>query len=88
MSWILRAIAPAALLTAVFAAFVAAQIGKTSAAAAAANATNAAVAPPFDVKAAVDEYLAKVPREQRVRSDAYFEGGDWLILWDFAPRRW
>ena len=37
----------------------------------------------FDVKAAVDAYLAKVPHEQRVRTDAYFEGGYWLLLWDF-----
>jgi len=39
---------------------------------------------PFDVKAAVDAYLAKVPPDQRARSDAYFEGGYWLILWDFV----
>jgi STE24 endopeptidase len=38
---------------------------------------------PFDVKAAVDAYLAKVPALQRERSDAYFEGGYWLLLWDF-----
>ena len=37
----------------------------------------------FDIKAAVDTYLAKMPADQRVRSDAYFEGGYWLILWDF-----
>src|SRR5215469_12170032 len=37
----------------------------------------------FDVKAAVDTYLAKMPADQRARSDAYFEGGYWLILWDF-----
>ncbi len=37
----------------------------------------------FDVKAAVDAYLASVPAEARARSDAYFEGGYWLILWDF-----
>ena len=37
----------------------------------------------FDVKAAVDAYLAKMPPAQRARSDAYFEGGYWLILWDF-----
>jgi STE24 endopeptidase len=39
--------------------------------------------PPFDVKAAVDAYLASVPADARARSDAYFEGGYWLILWDF-----
>jgi STE24 endopeptidase len=40
-------------------------------------------APAFDVKAATDAYLAKVPAADKVRSDAYFEGGYWLILWDF-----
>jgi STE24 endopeptidase len=37
----------------------------------------------FDLRAAVDAYLAKMPPDQRSRSDAYFEGGYWLILWDF-----
>lgn len=37
----------------------------------------------FDVNAAVNAYLAKMPPAQRARSDAYFEGGYWLILWDF-----
>jgi STE24 endopeptidase len=40
-------------------------------------------APAFDVKAAVETYLAKMPAEQRARSNAYFEGGYWLQLWDF-----
>lgn len=44
----------------------------------------AAAAQPLDVKAAVDAYLAKVPPDKRARSDAYFEGGYWLILWDFV----
>ena len=39
--------------------------------------------PAFDVNAAVDAYLAKMPAAQRARSDAYFEGGYWLQLWDF-----
>ena len=38
---------------------------------------------PFNVKAAVDAYLATIPADKRARSDAYFEGGYWLILWDF-----
>jgi STE24 endopeptidase len=38
---------------------------------------------PFDVKAAVDAYLATIPADKRARSDAYFEGGYWLVLWDF-----
>ncbi len=37
----------------------------------------------FDIKAAVDAYLAKMPPARRARSDAYFEGGYWLQLWDF-----
>jgi STE24 endopeptidase len=37
----------------------------------------------FDVKAATDAYLAKMTPAQRARSDAYFEGGYWLQLWDF-----
>jgi STE24 endopeptidase len=39
--------------------------------------------PAFDVRAAVDTYLAKMPPAQRARSDAYFEGGYWLQLFDF-----
>lgn len=37
----------------------------------------------FDVQAASDAYLAKIPADARARSDAYFGGGYWLILWDF-----
>src|SRR6516164_644347 len=37
----------------------------------------------FDIKAAADTYLAKMPTDRRAQSDAYFEGGYWLILWDF-----
>jgi STE24 endopeptidase len=40
-------------------------------------------AQPFDVNPAVNAYLSKMPPAQRARSDAYFEGGYWLILWDF-----
>jgi len=40
-------------------------------------------APAFDVKAAVEAYLAKMPPAERARSNAYFEGGYWLLLWDF-----
>src|SRR5579862_1632576 len=45
----------------------------------------AALAPSqtFDINAAVNAYLAKMPAAQRARSDAYFEGGYWLLLWDF-----
>src|SRR5262245_33134869 len=37
----------------------------------------------FDPQAATEAYLAVIPPEKRARSDAYFEGGYWLILWDF-----
>jgi STE24 endopeptidase len=37
----------------------------------------------FDAEAATEAYLALIPSETRARSDAYFEGGYWLILWDF-----
>jgi STE24 endopeptidase len=37
----------------------------------------------FDAVAATNAYLAQIPEEARSRSDAYFEGGYWLILWDF-----
>ncbi|MGA2101841.1 MAG: M48 family metallopeptidase [Candidatus Sulfotelmatobacter sp.] len=53
----------------------------TSAAPPAGNPT--AMAQPFDVNAAVEAYLAKMPPAERARSNAYFEGGYWLILWDF-----
>ena len=43
----------------------------------------AAATPNFDIGAAVNAYLAKIPPAQRARSEAYFEGGYWLILWDF-----
>jgi STE24 endopeptidase len=37
----------------------------------------------FDAVAATNAYLAQIPVEARGRSDAYFEGGYWLMLWDF-----
>jgi len=39
--------------------------------------------PNFNAEAATNAYLAQIPAEARSRSDAYFEGGYWLILWDF-----
>ncbi|MGK2855886.1 MAG: M48 family metallopeptidase [Thermoanaerobaculia bacterium] len=47
----------------------------------------ASVAPPaavpFDVEAATLAYLAKQTPEAKAKSDAYFEGGYWLLLWGF-----
>src|SRR5438093_5383604 len=40
-------------------------------------------AKPLDPAAATQAWLASVPRDQREKSDAYFEGGYWLILWNF-----
>jgi STE24 endopeptidase len=40
-------------------------------------------AKPFDPAAATKAWLNSVPRNQREKSDAYFEGGYWLILWNF-----
>jgi STE24 endopeptidase len=37
----------------------------------------------FDAEAATNAYLAQIPASARAKSDAYFEGGYWLILWDF-----
>jgi STE24 endopeptidase len=37
----------------------------------------------LDPVAATRAYLARVPAEMKARSDAYFEGGYWLTLWDF-----
>jgi len=37
----------------------------------------------FDADAATEAYLAQISASARSRSDAYFEGGYWLILWDF-----
>jgi len=37
----------------------------------------------FDPAAATQAWLDTVPPDQRAKSDAYFEGGYWLILWNF-----
>lgn len=42
----------------------------------------AAVTPAFDPEAATRAYLATVSGEARERSDAYYEGGYWLLLWN------
>src|SRR5215471_11250578 len=46
--------------------------------------SSATAAPALDINAAVDAYLAKMPPARRAKSDAYFEGGYWLILWDLV----
>ncbi len=37
---------------------------------------------PFNVDAATNAYMAELSPQARAKSDAYFEGGYWLILWD------
>jgi STE24 endopeptidase len=41
----------------------------------------AAAAPGFDPEAATRAYLATLQGAARAKSDAYFEGGYWLLLW-------
>ena len=38
---------------------------------------------PVNPAAATQAWLDSVPQDQREKSDAYFEGGYWLILWNF-----
>jgi len=72
------------LSTCLFTVSAAGQANAAGAAPVSTAANQAAAAQPLDVKAAVDAYLAKMPPAERARSDAYFEGGYWLLLWDFV----
>ena len=47
------------------------------------TASSAAASGHFDADAATAAYLATMTPAARARSDAYFEGGYWLMLWDF-----
>ena len=47
------------------------------------NATLPQPATPVDPAAATQAWLNSVPKAEREKSDAYFEGGYWLILWDY-----
>jgi STE24 endopeptidase len=40
-------------------------------------------APALDANAATSAYLAQIPADKKAQSDAYFEGGYWLTLWDY-----
>jgi STE24 endopeptidase len=42
----------------------------------------AQASPHFDATVATNAYLAQIPADKTVRSNAYFEGGYWMILWD------
>jgi STE24 endopeptidase len=37
----------------------------------------------FNAEAATNAYLAQIPADAMARSNAYYEGGYWLLLWDF-----
>jgi STE24 endopeptidase len=37
----------------------------------------------FDADAATASYMARLSPEARAKSDSYFEGGYWLLVWDF-----
>jgi len=39
--------------------------------------------PTFDVEKATRAYLDRMPPDKKAQSDAYFEGGYWLQLWNF-----
>jgi STE24 endopeptidase len=45
--------------------------------------SSAATAGQLDPAAATKAWLQSVPLDKRTRSDAYFEGGYWFILWNF-----
>jgi Zn-dependent protease with chaperone function len=46
-------------------------------------ANSAETVEPLDPAAATRAWLETVPAEKRAKSDAYFEGGYWLVLWNF-----
>ena len=71
------------LLFTLFATVASAQSAPSNPASTPPVANPASTQQPFDVNAAVDTYLAKMPPPERARSNAYFEGGYWLLLWDF-----
>ncbi len=71
------------LIVLLFAGFTAARAAQPAVSSVPAAAGQPAAGHAFDIKAAVDAYLAKMPPARRARSNAYFEGGYWLLLWDF-----
>jgi STE24 endopeptidase len=58
-------------------------VGSLQSACAADTPSSMAAAGHFDADAATAAYLATMTPAARARSDAYFEGGYWLVLWDF-----
>src|SRR5438270_4487547 len=49
----------------------------------ASTSTSSTVTKSFDPAQATQAWLDTVPADKRAKSDAYFEGGYWLILWNF-----
>ena len=45
--------------------------------------TSAVPQPGFNIESAARSYLDRLTPEKKQKSDAYFEGGYWLQLWDF-----
>src|ERR1700730_18914139 len=45
--------------------------------------TSSTVAQSFDPAQATQAWLNTFPADKRAKSDAYFEGGYWLLLWHF-----
>jgi STE24 endopeptidase len=58
-------------------------VGSLQPACAADTPSSTAASGHFDADAATAAYLATMTTAARARSDAYFEGGYWLMLWDF-----
>jgi STE24 endopeptidase len=72
------------ILTIVALAFAAlTSVASLQSACAADTPSSTAAAGHFDPDAATAAYLATMTPAARARSDAYFEGGYWLTLWDF-----
>ena len=44
---------------------------------------HSSVTPAFDPAAATREWLDSIPADEKAKSDGYFEGGYWLLLWNF-----
>src|SRR5438270_5492282 len=49
----------------------------------ASTSTSSTAAKSFDPAQATQAWLDTVPADTRAKSDAYFEGGYWLLLWNF-----
>ncbi|HMH29344.1 MAG TPA: M48 family metallopeptidase [Steroidobacteraceae bacterium] len=58
-------------------------LGSFQSASAADTPSSMAASGHFDADAATAAYLATMTSAARARSDAYYEGGYWLMLWDF-----